>query len=108
MSASGTGWPRVKPGSVPRDVVLDGMVFAYEGEQPWLGSLDGECHLPVFSTAAKLRAFFFSIGIDSRAFRLKQINDGREFLASIPPDVEVVIDPHREGIRTEYCKVLKG
>jgi hypothetical protein len=108
MSASGTGWPRPKPGAVPRDVSLEGFAFAYEGEQPWLGQLDGECHLPVFSTVAKLHAFFASIGIDSHVFRLKRINDGREFLASIPPEVEVVIDPRREGIRTEYTKVLKG
>lgn len=103
---SGTGRPR--PGAVPRDILIDGMVFAYEGEQPWLGDLDGECHLPVFSSAAKLRAFFASLGIDSTGFRLKQIGHGREFLASIPPDVEVVIDPHREADRTEYTKVLKG
>ena len=108
MSASGTGWPRPVPGRPPRDVNLEGMVFAFEDEQPWLGQLDGECHLPVFSSVPNLRAFFASVGIDSAAFRIKQINVGREFLASIPPDVEVVIDPHRVGDRTQYTKVLKG
>jgi hypothetical protein len=84
------------------------MVFAFEGEQPWLGQLDGECHLPLFSNLTKLHAFFASIGIDASGFRLKRIREGREFLASIPPDVEVVIDPHRQADRTEYTKVLKG
>jgi hypothetical protein len=84
------------------------MIFAFEGEQPWLGELDGACHLPVFSSMAKLHAFFASIGIDSQCFRLKRIDHGREFLASIPPEIEVVIDPHRVGDRTQYAKVLKG
>ncbi len=105
---SGERWPRRKPGAVPRDVFLEGMVFAIDGEQPWLGQLDTECHLPVFTSWEHLHKFFASIGIDSSGFRIKRINDGREFLASIPPDVEVVMDPHREGDRTEYCKVLKG
>lgn len=92
----------------PEDVVLTGLLFAWRNGQPVLVHVIGslQFHLFLFDSAEKLREELASIGaaFDS----IKQVDDGPEFLASIPPEIVVALNLHhtKEG-KVRYTQVLR-
>jgi len=101
----------VPPKPTGRLVELDltGMLFAWSGEQPVFTHVTGDPRFMIacFTSETKLRAFYERL---RRSFeRIKQIEDGPEFLTSFDghPDVGVIVDPYYtpEG-RCRYVQPL--
>lgn len=61
--------------------------------------------IPVFTTVEKLKQFSEDFGIPYD--RIKHIDDGVEFLDSIPVEIEVIQDPYKHGDKTRYRKVMR-
>lgn len=97
-----------KPTGRYRDVSLTGCLIPWKGGQPVFMSMPGSplSYLATFTTEAKLRAVMVEIGIEIDS--IKNIDDGTEFLSSIPLDVPVIIDPHRVGDKTRWTEVKRG
>jgi hypothetical protein len=95
----------------PAVLDLTGMLLPWHAGQPSFIELPGKgdtflIAVAIFSSVDKLEAAWKAIALPYD--RIKQICDHWEFLASIPPEVLVVIDPWitPEG-NTRYMQVLR-
>ncbi len=100
-----------RTGKPPEEVVLTGMVLPWHSGMPSLIELPGAGNtwleaVVVFSTVEKLEAAVKAIGLPCE--RIKKIDEHWEFLASIPPELLVVVDPWvtPQGT-TRYTQVLR-
>ena len=105
-----TSW--VKPGSQPREVTLDGLVFGVRADGNFelveLTDKHGALvQLPLFRTEAQMGLFYWDV-IGPGVIYAQRVDDVREFLASLPGNIEIVVEPRRnpQG-RWEYLKVLR-
>jgi hypothetical protein len=106
VSASG---PPKRTGAPARRVDLTGCLLPWGADdQPvFLGMPESTLvYLPCFSSALILRATF---ALANTSFAsIKHIDDGREFLASIPLKYVVILDPHFvDGGRVRFTRVLR-
>ena len=95
-------------GAPVRAVELTGKLFPWSQEQPVLLQMPGSSalYLPCFSSAKGLREVLgrSRVGFGS----IKQIDDGREFLSSIPGAIVVIVDPrYTEQGRVRFTQVLR-
>lgn len=65
----------------PERLDVTGYVFAWKNDRPQLISLDGERWLPIFPRLVDLMVCMAWLGVEG--FSVKNIDDGRDFLASI-------------------------
>jgi hypothetical protein len=77
-----------------RDVTLTGMLFPWRDDQPVLVHLTGDgtgtfC-LPLFRDEDRLRAVLGAFGVPFAS--IKMVEDGPEFLESLPRDIAVIAD----------------
>lgn len=82
---------------------------------PWIVATDQPClvtvagreglSLPVFTTQKKLETFSqeFNVPYD----KIKHIDDGIEFLDSIPKEIAVILDPRKHGNKTRHTEILR-
>ena len=84
-----------KPTGRYRDVSLSGCLFAWKEEQPVFMRMPGSTsvYLPIFTMETKLHQAMTDIKIES--YSIKKIDNGSEFLSSIPTEIVVIIDPYR-------------
>lgn len=83
-----------RTGAAPVDVSLDGYLFGWADDQPALFSMPG-VDVPIiacFTSAPSLRAFHERAGVPFE--RIKQIDNGAEFLESVDGFADVILDPH--------------
>ena len=84
--------------SGPKTVTLSGKLLPFqgkeEGAQPCLLKVFGSTstYLPCFDTPEQLRFVMEKVGIAN--FVIKKIDDGPEFLKSIPKDVKIAVNFH--------------
>jgi hypothetical protein len=100
-----------RTGKPPEEVLLDGMLLPWHAGMPSLIELPGagDTHLQavvVFSTVAKLEAAVKAISLPCSS--IKRIDEHWAFLASIPAELLVVVDPWvtPQGT-TRYTQVLR-
>ena len=105
-----TSW--VKPGAKPQEVTLDGLVFGVrrDGNLELVELTDERgalVQLPLFRTEAQMGLFYWDV-VGPGVIFAHRVEDVRQFLASLPGNVQIVIEPRRnaEG-RWEYLKVLR-
>jgi hypothetical protein len=97
-------------GNPTRDITLNNALFPWytDTAQPVLAIVTGSdnFHLPCFSSIEKLALFMNQAGIKYDS--VKQIEDEREFLSSIPLDILVILDPYYTPKGTvRYTQVLR-
>lgn len=103
------------PGTPVRSIELTGKIFPWDPStaQPVLTRMgDSKAfYLSCFSKPEDLRATMTRLGITG--YTIKQIQDGREFMSSIPSTygegpLHVILDPYPvpDGIRTRWTQVL--
>jgi hypothetical protein len=100
--------PPKRTGKPPEWVSLTGLLIAWgEDNQPVLIGVTGSplYHLSCFSSEDGLRSMLSRVGASFT--KIKRIDDGPEFLASIPKEVVVVVAPHFVGERFRYAQVLR-
>lgn len=89
--------PLPRAGRPPLEVVLTGKLFPWRGTGPVFLSVPGseDLYVPLFSKASSLRAAMARLRV---AFvSIKKIDDGHEFLDSIPAAgvaIKVILDLH--------------
>lgn len=100
--------PPQRTGKPAESVSLTGLLFAWSGQDPILVNLPGteSLYLPCFSDEGNLRAMHEAAQV--RFDRIKRIDNGAEFLRSIPSDITVIVDPYLtpEG-RLRFMQVLQ-
>ena len=76
-----------------RHIVITGnlMPWRLDCEQPVLVFIEQIPFLPIFTTEARLRQTMQDIGISD--YKIKQIEDGREFLESVIDQIRIASDP---------------
>ena len=103
------------PGKPLRSVGLTGKIFPWNPstQQPVLTHMGASTtyYLACFSKEEDLRATMTRLGITG--YTIKQIQDGPEFLSSIPSTygddtLHVILDPYlaEDGLRTRWTQVL--
>lgn len=97
-----------RTGKPAEEVDLDGMLIPWRRGQPVFLEITGlEPALAVFSSAMKL-----TLAMDEMKAEyddIKTVSDGRSFLASIPREVPVIVDPWVTPERnTRYLAVLRS
>lgn len=109
MSSDPSRPPRAVSG--PKTVSITGYRLAFDrtAKQYVLLGMEGSdgVYLPVFSTDEKLLEFLGRVLETSAAIDTQIIGDEENFLASIRPEVRVVLDPHftAEG-KVRYTEIL--
>lgn len=96
-------------GKPPQEIVLTGCLIPWGRGQPVLAHIMGlpsVFHLMVFSEEEKLKSFMSQAGIPFES--VKQIDDGTEFLSSIPDDIVIIQNPRftSEG-KIRYLQVFR-
>ncbi len=76
------------------DVSLTGGLIPWDGNQPALLNVPGSTHnyMPIFTTQEKLEQLMTRAQTPYDS--IKQIQDGREFLTSIPGEIHIMVDPY--------------
>jgi len=102
--------PPPKPvGPPPKEIDLSGKLFpVYDDGQPVLMRIPGsvKTYFPVFSEEEKLRKTMGEIKLDFHKIKLIQV--GGEFFASIPLNITVIIDPWiTDKKTTRYTEVFR-
>jgi hypothetical protein len=79
------------------ETTLDGKLLPWAKGQPvWIEAewaRPGEVYLPVFSTREGLERGMAEF--NARYERIKKIDEQEGFLASLPPEIKVMLDPYR-------------
>jgi hypothetical protein len=79
-------------GKPPQDLTLTGMLMPWCGDRPALvhmhGVGEGVFYLPLFDEEDKLRTVLARANVPFKSIKL--VEDGFEFLDSIPPDIVVI------------------
>jgi hypothetical protein len=94
--------------------ITDCLFPSHLNDQPWYMELpDNPFYwVPVFSTQEQLFAWTTEVGIQIHEFKIKQIQDGREFLDSIEEGglglIRVALNPYlvRDRNVTRWTEVL--
>lgn len=88
-------------------VSLTGTLIPWSSEdQPVLLNMPGSRHfyLPCFTTEDRLREMMGRAGISFQ--KIKQVDDGPEFLTSVSPSARVIVDPHLlENGRVRFLEI---
>lgn len=103
------GWSPAPPrqvGRAPIELDLHGMLLPWKGEQPVaLQILGGNVAVPLFTTPEKLEATLGAFGIPYE--RIREIDDSEGFIASMPPEVEIIVDPWKtEDGKVRYLQAM--
>lgn len=109
MSDGGEAFPpRRVVGAPVRSLDLTGMLLAFADGQPVLLRMpeSEQLYLPCFGTIADLLEVLGRVG--AAHDRIKKIDDGPEFVTSIPPSVEVILNVRWKGSRIRFTQVLRG
>jgi hypothetical protein len=101
--------PPTRTGTPPRAVELSGQLIAWgKDDQPVLLRVTGspQWHLPCFASEGQLRTQSWRAGVGFH--KIKRIEDGREFLTSVPSDVLVITGLHFAPTgRVRYLQVVR-
>ena len=106
----GEAFPPPRQVGPERSVSLTGLLFAVRGPNMVLVNMFGDStmslHLPLFAGPEQLREVLHRVGIEFDG--IKQVEDGHEFLQSVPPDIVVVTNLRftPEG-KTRYTQVQR-
>lgn len=100
--------PHPVPGSVPHHVELTRCLshFFSDNQPAFMGIVGSDApHLVLFSTVDRFDSFNAVVGL--RHDKLVQVMDESEFMASIPVEVLVILDPRFEDGKVRYRQVLR-
>lgn len=90
-----TEFPAPKQVGPEKELTLTGMLMPWKDGQPallhMLGTEASVYYLPLFEDPDQLRAVLARADVPFES--IKQVEDGGEFLDSVPPDIVVVVNP---------------
>ncbi len=103
---------QVKPGAKPQQMYLEGLRYALDRDgKPFYLELgegaDKVTQLPLFRNVEQMGRFYYETQGPGVLFE-GVVEHGAKFLAGVPGDVEIVLEPRRnEQGKWEYEKILR-
>jgi hypothetical protein len=96
-----------KPTGKISAVTVTGSLMPWKEGQPVFMMVQGSPHtyLPLFSTEEELRQVMGDLGVTD--YSMKMVENLEEFLASVPPEIPVIFNPHRVGDKTRWTELQR-